>query len=252
MNIFLTALATVFTNFGTALKVSVVPFVIGMLLSMIIFIPVATTLDVTTLETGGFGFVTFVAIVLFIAVWLIVMGVTAINWHRAILHNEPVGFLPNMSGLPLGRYIGRVIVLSLIMAAIGLVIGYIVTILLGSVLQAGTAGIVIAGVIGFAFLVFLAAFYTRLGSTLPAIAIGEAPTIGDGLTQTQDIQGPIYGAAICTILFGVVIGLISVPIANVPVLSFIYSVASNWLSTMLGLAILTVIYRRTGFESLQR
>ena len=255
----MTALRSIFGNFGTALKVSIIPFLLATILTIAIFSAIGLggtalsggqTFNPERLFLSGSGIA--ISVLVFVAlaiIWLVTFAVTAIAWHRSSLEGVSTPFIPQISRMPISKYVLRLFLISIVMFLIFVVIGLIFAALIASSAQIGTVGLILVGLLGFAVLVFITSIWFRMASSLPAIAVGKTAAFRSGWEQTSDISKPILGTVVCTIVFSLMLSAVQTPFAVVPALGFVVGVAINWINTMLGLSILTEIYRRTGHST---
>jgi len=257
MDIFMTALRRIFENFNVALKVSIVPFFIGTAASIAVFGALGlggmmlgdATFDPESLFASGPGIgIAVLGMILLAVFWLFIFAWIAVSWHRASLENSPVSFIPQFSGLPLGRYIMRTILLGLVLLVTFIVVGVVFGLVAAGLAQIGIVGAIILGLIGLFLLIYFTAMWFRMASTLPGIALGHRPAFGDGWSQTEDIKRDIFWAALATLIFSFLIGLVQIPFAFIPLLAFVVSIFLSWLQTILGVSMLTEIYRRTTYR----
>jgi len=253
MEIFTSALNSLIGNLGKAATVSIGPFLIAILVSLV---PIAVMgfggqllgtgfVDFADMASAGISTALIVALVLvLIAIWVVAFTVVAIGWHRSVLEGHPVSLFPKLSGMPIRPYIGRLLVLGLILLAIFVGFVIVVAVLTFAFSQLGTIGFIGIALMSVAVFAFVTALWYRMASTLPAIALGLVPPIGAGFDQTSSIKRQILWTAVASIIFNVVVGLPSNILGAT--LSGIYDLVVTWFTVMLGLSILTEIYRRTG------
>lgn len=252
MQIFLAALASLFNNLGTAFKVSILPFlaISGLSLAASAFFGF-TNFGVALLgdfSQNALGIALLVVLGL-VALLLASMAfaITAIGWHCAILENKPATFAPNLKGMPVDKYVIRMFLLALALFVISAgvaIVGAVVVMIFGSL---GTVVGILGGILALGAFAFVTSVWYRMASTLPAIAVKEPNTFGDGWRQTEDLAYPIFGAAIVMLIFGFLVGLVPLVFVFSAAVSGFISLFTNWLMTMLGLSLLTEIYRRTGY-----
>lgn len=261
MDIFFTALNGVFNNFGAAIKVSLVPTILLVVATIAIWAGLGMgslwltgsdldpdALQVLTQNTWAIG----VGLFLTLFLWIFVIAWIAIGWHRYMLEGAPVSIFPSFRDLPLGPYVWRSFVLGLIVLALTVALSLVVG-MLGFVFgQLGIVGIVLTAIAFIALFVFVTAFWMRIASTLPAIAVGRSLPIGAGLEQTYDIKRQVLWASVGLLVFSFVLGLVQIPFeslfvsSTVVIVGLIVSIIGSWIQTMVGIGVLTEIYKRTG------
>lgn len=161
----------------------------------------------------------------------------AVGWHRFVLTGEsPRGWLPAWHGSEILSYLGRSIVIGLL---IGLGIAVIGGLAMGVAVAApGLVGLVAFGLVGLASYVFF-----RIGLILPAAALGEKLSLGESWQATRQDDKAILVLALI-VMAGQF--LITVPAMidgdSSSVISLIYSIVVNWFATMIGISVLTTLY----------
>lgn len=255
MNIFIAAINSILANFTTAIKASLVPFLIGLVISTAIgfalglgdfinFDPAIQSAEF--LEDGFLGI--FLFIVLMAVVWVVVMSWIAMSWHRAILLGHSVSIVPSFNGLPFKAYVGRLILLGIVMILIGMAVMLVFGAIAAAVGGIGTIGFLIMWAIGLVVMVYLSAVWLRMASTLPGLAIEKDVVFGDGWAMTESIKRRILGAALALIALSILVSLIQIPLAYIPILSGLFGLAWSWFQTMLGVSILTEIYSIANYD----
>ena len=157
------AFRLVFRNLSDALKVSVGPYLIGLVVAALAMMalggsPAAWLSGNVDMMAGdpmaaaGLGFASLVAmlVMLFISSWV------AVAWHRFVLLEEYPGVLPALAGRPVWPYIGKAVRLALILIVVAIPVMIVITLALAPLMGdpgAGTGVIatIIAVVIGTLF-----------------------------------------------------------------------------------------------------
>lgn len=229
----------VFGNIGQAarltLLLSLVAPVFLYLTNPQVFAAVYTgaEIDPGTMPQVSFGAL-FLAIVLGIIAWCW----AAVGWHRYVLLEEPaMGILPRWIGSRVFAYLGRVIVVGLVLVlalfGAGFVVGLIVTI---------APLPLVGGLLGLGLVIFASWLFVRIGLVLPAAALGEPLRIGESWAETRPVSGAIV---LPIIVIGVVAaianGLVGL-VFGVTVIGLALSAAVSWLQLLLNLALMTTLY----------
>ncbi len=191
-----------------------------------------------------------------IAIYLVLMGVTlvafasiAVNWHRYILLDEvPQGSEIFRLDEKTWRYLGNVLLIFLIVAAISALVW-------GVLFTASTAGGFLAFLTLILFIVtifFVAALFFRLSIKLPAIALGRRDFgLGDALVATKDNTLRLVLLALLHFVaaFAAILAIVLLVIAAAylsPMLGFvigsILQVLFNWIFSIFGITLLTSLY----------
>lgn len=253
-NLLMHAVRMVLNNLSDALKASVGPFLVGILILMLVAgamgLPLSSinqigqtnsTVDPTTMTPEeaaamvSLGLFSLVAMV----VYIVVASWVAVTWHRFILLAEYPSTVPSMAGKPIGAYIGRSIVLGLLLVVIAIPVFLVFGLLAGPLMAAspllfgGLIGVLLGGILGF--------FWLRLGLTLPATAIGEKLGIKDSWSQTGPMSSVIFGVALLLMLLNFVIGLPG-QLAGQNLVGALLGIAASWFTLMVGVGILTTLY----------
>lgn len=248
------AFRLVFRNLGDALKVSVGPYVIGMVIAALAMMlvgaspeafltgdVVAISSDPAAMAAQSLGSMLGALVMLFISSWV------AVAWHRFVLLEEYPGLLPALSGRPVWPYLGRAVQLALLLIIIAIpvvvvVAGFLAPMIGDPTVEPG-AGM---GVAALGLALVLATLFTwlsiRFGLVLPATALGRKL----GFRESWRTSAPMSGAILIAILILVALNLaVSVVIGAVfrgTVIFGVLDLVVNWISLMVGLSILTTIY----------
>jgi hypothetical protein len=240
------AFRMIFNNFGQALRVSIGPYVllIAIFLAVLTFAGQTYRPEADALMTNPpsglalFLILALVPIALFIAAWV------AVSWHRFILLEERAGFLPPISGRPIWGYVGKSILLGLLVLLLAVPVMMAAGLLAAPFMaQAGTSIPVVTLIIlavGYVIIGFVA---LRLAVSLPGTALGKPMSFGDAWRATNPIAGAIFGVTLILVIINVVPGVLLTGIyVAAPFIGVIVDVALSWLTLMLGIGILTTLY----------
>lgn len=231
--IFLHSVKQVFGNFGTAVRVSGVLFLVQAITTL--------GLDRYAMMTQGTGAAMLTPGEFLLAILGVFLMVTtslwiAVAWHRYILRvEEPASILPPFHGRRLLAYLG----ISLLIGIILIIPMFLLVTLAGIVAQTGLAGAVIGSLVVTVPLILIT---LRLCPALPAAALGEPLGLRGAWAATQ-------GATPDFLLLAVIAGIASVVI-DLPIFLFMgamplaigWGLVSLWIKTMVGASILTTIY----------
>lgn len=240
-----------FRNLGDALKISVGPYLIAIVLSAIVLLATAVPLETAllALREGGqhqvpggplalLGFLIVFLIVLFVSGWV------AVSWHRYVLREEYPGILPSLADKPIWAYVGRNLVLSLVLILIAIPLGFVLGLAVFPVASGlSSDGAMIASV-GLVLVLATILFwmYLRWGLVLPAIAVGRPMTMSDSWNATKPLSGAIFIAILILVALNLVVSLVVGLVLGDNIVSAIISLVIDWISLMIGISILTTLY----------
>ena len=178
-----------------------------------------------------------VLIQLLVAVLYVVLSLwIAVSWHRYILLEEmPEGYVPQWHGRPIMRYLGFSLLITLIVAVVGLLVA-VVLMLIGSVVAP------VAAVLGFFLVFYIFTVFYRLSPMLPAAAIGEDMGLRDAWEKTRGLTGAILLIIALQITLTIGLQVFALGFAFVPVLGLIFQIVVNWFLTMVMASLLTTFY----------
>ena len=240
-NIFVEALRLIVENLGSALRSTLGPFLIaaGAMAVLATRLPVQVAgMEPPMVETpsGAEALLSFavLGIVFMCYLW------AAVAWHRALVLGEhPRGFLPPFSGGNMLSYFGTAFILGLGIAVVCVVL----IIFLGAIFRPRAPGEMLM----IAIPVSLVGSYLffRLCPLLPARAVGHALGWSEAWKATGTVSGAILQLAIIAALANL---LLQLPMQNAatataPILNLIYSVVVSWLLFMVGISLMSVLYR---------
>ncbi|MCK0168757.1 hypothetical protein MWU52_14455 [Jannaschia sp. S6380] len=241
-NILKRAVTLIVDNLGAALRLTAVPYGLLAVVSIYFvgtvdlaqlaaFDPVANPDQVPDLPEGFWSaFLISGLVQLLVYLWI------AVAWHRYVLLAEGSdGWVPPpQGGLMLG-YLGRSILLGLLILAIAVAI----SVLLVPVLPVLAPPIIaiLAIVVGY-----------RLGLILPAGAIGAPMTMSEAWHATKGHSGTVVLLAVMT---WVISFLLQIPalldgagtgVAGTGVIGVVYGLVVGWMLLMLGVSVLSTLY----------
>lgn len=251
LDIFTTALGTLFSRFGAAIKASLLP----MILMFVVVLGFAYSADLMIsgqFSTGSSPIVFLIlGLIIIFPFTLFCFSWVAVLWHRAAILDLDPGFIPNFRNINVPAYAGRLIILGLIILAslipIALVGGVIGSIFGVSEFNSGVVGLTVAGtILNFVFGIIVSFIWLRISATLPGIALGRRIGISEGWSQTKDLAGPIFGVACILTVLNIMISaaLLALSFSNV-IVSQLIQIPVSWFTLMLGMSLMTEIYKRS-------
>ena len=238
--IFAHSVRMVFGNFRQVLQIALGPAVIATAvivgLFLLLGIPLESFDDTANASPENLGSITVFTFLVVVVVFIVMFWI-AVSWHRFILLEEyPSGLLPTFRFDRILAYLGRFVLLGLLMA-IGLIpVGLILSVL-------GESAGLIAVVISFgAALVLVVCFY-RLSIILPAAAIGNPITLGDAWNRTSGVAGAIVVLLVVSFVFQILVQFALAALAIIPVLGVLLTVFfGSLILPMINVSILTTMY----------
>jgi hypothetical protein len=161
----------------------------------------------------------------------------AVAWHRyALTGEQPSGWVPQFHGAAILGYLGRSILIGILVVLGVVVVSIPVGIIsIGMPGLAGPMSLVLIGLAGYLFF--------RLGIMLPAAALGEKLPLGEAWEATKGESGTIVTLALIVVGASVIIQLPSW-FNDDPssVINVVYSLVVNWFATIIGISVLTTLY----------
>ena len=232
------AISMVFSNIGAALRISVPIFVTSLVFIVLFAGQLGRAYDGN--EAGyqglGIGFVIIVVLTVAAVCW------TAVAWHRYILLQENPGmFLPKLDGNLVLGYIGRSILLGLVLIIPGIALSF----LGGGVAFNLFAASPYLAVILITLIIYVPLFFLfyRFSLILPAGAIGKHMTLGNSWSDTASASGAIVVVSLVMLAVSVVFELVIQKIfGSTSVSTLVVSAVIDWFMMMIGLSILTTLY----------
>lgn len=200
-----------------------------------------------------------IAGIIFIIVMFIGFSVIAIGWHRFVLREEmPDSVYVLRPKWPIGRYFWNSIKVTFAVLIFMIPLFVILFSMLGvsaltnvTAITPGFSKIFLVTVaIQFTLGVFGTWLFLRMGTVLPALAVGERMTLRASFQLTKPISGPLITTAFCVVLLQfipILIQLLMVLITGPETMLFtgmvlVASVVFSFISFFVGFGILTVIY----------
>ena len=231
----------IFGNLAEALKVSVGPILIGLLLIGISFFGLGLNFDfISQMEQGrsSNAGAALMFVLLAIVIFTVVFAWIAVAWHRFVLLEQYPGMLPAFKGQPIGAYIGKTLVLSLLVALVAFAFAFVI-----GFLTAVTASMGVAIFLGVALGFAVSYLWLRIGLVLPATALREPLKVSESMAATKPMSGTIFGVSVILAVLNFLISLIIGQVYNFAgIIAFVLDVAVNWVFIMVGISILTTLY----------
>ncbi|NVJ95589.1 MAG: hypothetical protein HWD91_08380 [Marivivens sp.] len=231
----------IFGNLAEALKVSVGPILVGLLLIGLSFLGFGLNFEfLSEMEQGSSANTgaAFLFVLLAIVIMTVVFAWIAVAWHRFVLLEQYPGILPAFRGQPIGAYIGRTLVLSLLIALVVFALAFVI-----GLLTALTASMGLAIFLGVGLGFVVSYLWLRIGLVLPATALREPLKVSESMAATKPMAGTIFGVSAILAILNFLISLIIGQVYNFAgIIAFVLDVAANWVFIMVGISILTTLY----------
>ena len=245
LDIFLHSLKQVLGNLPGALKVSALPYAVQFLAAILLIGPamMSGSMDPSAMMSGE-GAPNFALVLLNLLITLVTSIWIAVAWHRYILKNEaPAGFVPAFRGDRILAYFLRAFGIGLLCVLLAIPLGIVAGLIAFPFMSVNGPGII--GLLLIMLITYfpLAVISYRLATALPAAALDESGPFLAGWEATRGQNGTIAVLALITVLvmFGSsVVGLYI--LGGVMPLFIAWTLAFNWIATMVGLSILTTLY----------
>lgn len=222
--IFRHAVKMIFSDFGTTLKISL-PVIVMMVIQLALLAASGASAG-----SSGWSDIIIRILDLIASLWV------AVAWHRYVLLTEyPDGVLPRFHGAEMAKYLGKTMLLLLIVIAPGAIV-----VLLGS--RTGAIG---GGSVTLALVLVLILTWVsmRLSVILPAAAVGKPLRLAEAWQATRPISVGLIGLLFLTCLVAIVPAIvIGVLLTMAPMLGVVFASILQWLMTLLSLSIATTLY----------
>lgn len=229
-------------NFSDALRVSIGPLLIGGALIYVALSVMGTSPQSILLSPQSSDDAGAAALVVLFAllIGLFVLSWIAVAWHRFILKEEYPGLIPTLNSAHVLPYIGRSIVLALLMTVILLPVAAVAGVVLSAL---GLINSALAGlVIGFAMGLFFTFVWLRVALVLPATAINEPISIREAWTLSNPASSDILSASVILVGLNIVVGAVLEIFFGPTLMGFIVNLGVSWVTLMIGTSVLTTLY----------
>lgn len=227
-----------FRNIGNALRISLGPILLALLVSVAIIaiLQISPARIAWELGTNAISANTGFAILLLLLLYIFVSAWIAVSWHRFILLEEYPGLLPGVSGRPILPYIGKTMLLGLVMI-LAMIPALIVIGLLSAIFDP-TSGLF--SIIGIGLMLYFSYMWLRFGLVLPATAVARPM----GVTEAWRATGPHANAILGTGALLIVINTGASVVSSVmpQVVAVVLDLVVSWVTLMIGTSVLTTLY----------
>lgn len=245
LRIFTHSLRQVTGNLLPALQVSLVPMVIQNFVLLTAGGGILT--DPQALDAAArAGNPPIAAMALVVGTTIVCSTWMAVAWHRFVLAGErPHGFLPRPHGERMLAYVGRSLLLGLVLAAV--TVGADIPIGLVAALAGGVAptlAVIIATAGGIVLIVVLAVVLMRLSPMLPAAALGAESTLRMAWGATRGKDPALFALAFLLVAFTLLLSLPQVAFSSLGLTIFAIAaqIAAGWFAGLVLLSVFTTLY----------
>ena len=230
--LFVRAVTLLIENLGDALRVSLLPY--GVVIAISVWAAGtygAGMVPGQEMTSEGAGATLLVSVLNLVAtLWI------AVAWHRYVLLGErPEGWLPPLRGGAVLAYLGRSVLIGLLVALI--IMG--VSIPLGLLVVVLPQAALLVGAIG--FFIGMIVFY-RLAVVLPAGAVDRPMSFGEAMAATRGHTDTVVMLALLTVGFTFLLQVPTLLEGDVGVISAVYQGVVGWIGLMVGVSTLTSLY----------
>ena len=242
VQILIHAIAMVLKNLAPALRLSALPMLVVLALTLAMGGPGAMLVDADaagpTGQTGGLLLASLLQLAA--ALWI------AVAWHRFILLDEaPEGVVPPVNARAILSYLWAAVIFSIVLVLVAIPLGLIAALIVGPLVMADGGAIGGFAALVLFLLVWLPLTFVsyRISPILPSAAIGDRLPLKEAWYATGTAGTAFVVLALASVL--VVWGLnlparlligVSVPLA------FLWAFAVQWAVTLGGASVLTTIY----------
>lgn len=257
------ALFLVFNNLGSAFKASFVPMVIigatwflwaSFLWASTIGIenfmsqnPNAEASSAFLMNMILFIIIALMSMILFIIIAFFCSAWVAVTWHRFILLGEDVNIIPSIKVKHILSYIGKSILIILIMIFIMLVPAMLLGVISAEIMEDIFPNVetrVVFLIIN-TFVVSLLGLWLwfRFAMALPAAAIGNVYGIQKSWSASKEYSGTIFKLGLIIALISALIQAVTFLFSDtLPLLGFALSLFISWINMLVGITLLTTLY----------
>ncbi len=183
----------------------------------------------------------FVPVMIILLTYLLVFAWVAVAWHRFVLLEEYPGLLPAFNGRPVLPYLGKTLLVAMVLLLVMIPLLLLVSLALGPILMAAPliGGIILGLLIGIVF----SYFWLRFAICLPATAVGKPMKIGESWSATAPLSGTIFGVTIIISALNLLASYAAGQLGALSgVLGMVAEVGVTWVTMMVGVSILTTLY----------
>jgi len=182
------------------------------------------------------AFATLVSALIFLVstLWI------AVAWHRFVLLGErPTGFVPALQAGRVLRYMGRSVLIALVVLAMAGVLGIAFGTLFYALVPAPGAASLLTVL---SVMVPILTVLYRLSAVLPGVALDRPTGLADGWVATTGESGTILVLAFLSGVASIVMGIPPSLLAPGSLAALLWEVVAGWIQVMVSASILTTLY----------
>jgi hypothetical protein len=236
IDIFVHSVRLVLNDWRTALRISIVPYLITAVPSLLFGLLFPPNPADPMGAAAGAGALGLISLVLYVGAFLWL----AVTWHRYVLVDEvPRRSVPPFNQARMGAYFMR----SLI------IFGILLLISIAMMLVSAVAAMIflpLAFIVSIIFYMVMAAVSYRLSPMLPAAALDRTMTVQEALAATDGANTQFIILAVVSVLAALVINLPVLLFAFLggfgALLGLLWSLVTGWVIMLVGISLLTTIY----------
>jgi hypothetical protein len=227
-----------FRNIGNALRISIGPIILALVASVAIvgILQISPARIAWELSTNSISGNTGLAVLLLLLLYIFVSAWIAVAWHRFILLEDYPGLLPAVSGRPIMPYIGKTLMLGLVMM-LALIPALLVIGLLSAVFDP-TSGLF--SIIGIGLMLYFSYMWLRFGLVLPATAVGRPMGVTESWRATAPHANAILGTGALLIVINTGASVVSSVMPQT--IALVLDLIVSWITLMIGTSVLTTLY----------
>jgi len=235
MQIFLHAVRMVLSNLGPAMRISAALMLAQLVLVVVLGLDGVYSYSADATQTPQAGFFLFLAVQMFLGLWIVVA------WHRYILQEEaPGAFLPRFDGAAIWRYVVASLIMVAIIIPLAMVVSVLAVLAVLPMLGSGNpgAGVALAGALIYLPIVYIS---YRISPILASAAIGPRLAVREAWYATGGSGGAILSISLLAFLFWIVL---SIPgfVMEASFLTSIWGFLVQWATTLVAASTVTTIY----------
>lgn len=243
LDIFTHSIRQVTGNLGGALKVSALPMIIQVAAMLAFAGGMMSGMGPEGQMSRGMGMGMGLGGLVVLVVAVVTSLWLAVAWHRFVLLNEqPGGYVPPYHGPEMMAYFLKSLAIGVILIVLGIVLGMVAGLLLSPLMMHGNL-LIFMLLTGLFVQLPLTWLGLRMGTVLPGAATGANPTLTAGWDATKGAEVDILVLAAVAVVAHLALAVLGILVFdNIPIVNTVWSVAVTWLTTMVGVSILTTLY----------
>lgn len=234
--IFVHSLRMVLRNWRAALRIFLVPSLIGVAL-FALSLPMIGDSDLSTVEASA-GLIAVAVIFISIFALIVIMFWCVVSWHRFVLLEEmPQGWVPTFRMDRILSYMGHGFLLTLVVMVCAIPALLLITV------AAKILPVTMWPILGSTVGVLISSVIYRISAVLPAAALGKSIKLGAAFKATEGATGSFIVLAFILVAANYLFNLTVPVLLSVSlVLGTVVSVSAFSIMGIVNISILTTIY----------